>query len=69
MEDQVLKTIAEAITARFEWAKLCQPSKKIIAFVKVGEQPNHAKRAPHGGILASASLATIGRPWAAVEVP
>lgn len=51
--DQVLKTIAEAISTGLEWAKQFHPSKKIIAFVRGGEQVIPARRSP-AGILISA---------------
>ncbi|XP_062916611.1 uncharacterized protein LOC134352920 [Mobula hypostoma] len=54
--DQVLKTIAEAVSAGVEWAKRSRPSKQTIAFVRAGEQPTPAKRT-------SAGILTSARAW------
>ena len=51
--DQVLKTIAEAISAGLAWAKQFRPSKKTIAFVRAGDKPTPARRTS-AGILMSA---------------
>ncbi|XP_063054019.1 uncharacterized protein LOC134448252 [Engraulis encrasicolus] len=51
--DQVLKTIAEAISTGLAWAKQFHPPKKAIAFVKAGEPVAPSGRAP-AGILTSA---------------
>lgn len=51
--DQVLKTIAEAISNGLEWSKQHRPSKEIIAFVRAGERETPSKRPP-AGILTSA---------------
>ena len=52
--DQVLKTIAEAISAGLAWAKQFRPSKKTIAFVRAGDKPTPARRTSSAGILTSA---------------
>ncbi|XP_051928401.1 uncharacterized protein LOC127604984 [Hippocampus zosterae] len=52
--DQVLKTIAEAITAGLAWAKQFRPSNKTIAFVRAGDKPTAASRTSSAGILTSA---------------
>ena len=54
--DQVLKTIAEAISAGMVWAKQVRPSKRTIAFVKAGEQATPARRT-------SAGILTTARDW------
>ncbi|XP_054626149.1 uncharacterized protein LOC129178189 [Dunckerocampus dactyliophorus] len=51
--DQVLKTIAEAISSGLEWAKQFRPSKKAIAFVRAGDKPTPVRRTS-AGILMSA---------------
>ncbi|XP_061896514.1 uncharacterized protein LOC133645675 [Entelurus aequoreus] len=51
--DQVLKTIAEAISTGLAWAKQFHPSKKTIAFVRAGDTPTPASRTS-AGILTSA---------------
>ena len=50
--DQVLKNIAEAVSAGLVWAKQFRPSKRSIAFVWAGAQSTPARRAP-AGILTS----------------
>ncbi|KAK0145090.1 hypothetical protein N1851_016010 [Merluccius polli] len=52
--DQVLKTIAEAISTGLEWAKQVRPSKKSIAFVRAGDKPTPVRRTSSAGILMSA---------------
>ncbi|XP_060938981.1 uncharacterized protein LOC133018922 [Limanda limanda] len=52
--DQVLKTIAEAISAGLAWAKQFRPSKITIAFVRAGDKPTPARRTSSAGILTSA---------------
>ncbi|KAK0134264.1 Zinc finger BED domain-containing protein 4 [Merluccius polli] len=52
--DQVLKTIAEAISTGLEWAKHVRPSKKSIAFVRAGDKPTPVRRTSSAGILMSA---------------
>ncbi|XP_031418446.1 uncharacterized protein LOC105897391 [Clupea harengus] len=52
--DQVLKTIAEAISAGLAWAKQFRPSKKTITFVRAGDKPTPARRTSSAGILTSA---------------
>lgn len=47
--NQVLETIAEAISTRLESAKWCWTSKKTITFVRVGVQPSATKRPPQFG--------------------
>ncbi len=42
--DQVLKAIAEAITAGVEWAKHSRPSMQAINFIRAGEQPRPAAK-------------------------
>ncbi|XP_061093280.1 uncharacterized protein LOC133125737 [Conger conger] len=54
--DQVLKTIAEAISAGLLWAKQFRPSKRTIAFVRAGEQATTARRT-------SAGILTSARDW------
>ncbi|XP_061101211.1 uncharacterized protein LOC133130563 [Conger conger] len=54
--DQVLKTIAEAISAGLLWAKQFRPSKRTIAFVRAGEQATPARRT-------SAGILTSARDW------
>ncbi|XP_061905517.1 uncharacterized protein LOC133651562 [Entelurus aequoreus] len=51
--DQVLKTIAEAISTGLALAKQFHPSKKTIAFVRAGDTPTPASRTS-AGILTSA---------------
>ncbi|XP_030004234.1 uncharacterized protein LOC115429122 [Sphaeramia orbicularis] len=54
--DQVLKTIAEAISTGIERAKRSRPSKKTITFVRAGEQAIPARRPPAG-------ILTTARDW------
>ena len=52
--DQVLKTIAEAISTGLVWSKQFRPTKKTIAFVRAGDTAAPARRTSSAGILMSA---------------
>lgn len=54
--DQVLKTIAEAISTGLVWSKQFRPTKKTIAFVRAGDMARTptARRTSSAGILVSA---------------
>lgn len=54
--DQVLETIAEAISTRLESVKWCRTSKKTITFVRVGVQPSATKRTISAGLLNLTSI-------------
>ncbi|XP_071400827.1 uncharacterized protein [Centroberyx affinis] len=70
--DQVLKVIAEAMSAGVEWAKWSRPSKHAIAFIRGGEHPKPSAKTS-AGILASARdwqlLVDLERQGQATEFP